>query len=123
MSSTANNIPEYSYFPLLKSFLKVFSLFEVQFQFDNNVVTEVCIKCNSCNKIVTCQISETVMIDILPSFIKDAVFHHVGLPGMIETKEPYKFSFDDNSMETICQNLHASIFEVFIVTACQDIYN
>ena len=39
------------------------------------------------------------MIDILPVFIKDVVFNHVGLSWMIETKEKYKFVVDEHYIE------------------------
>ena len=65
--------------------------FIFQFQFDNDEMTGVCIKCNCCKKTVTCQFSETVTIDILPVFIKVVGFHNLGLSWMIETKDQYKF--------------------------------
>ena len=54
------------------------------------------IHCTHCNIIVTCQLYETVMVQILPVFIKAFVLHHVGLSCMIETKEKYYFSIDDH---------------------------
>ena len=79
--------------------LKVFSLFKVQFKFDTDEVTDICIQCNHCNKNVTCQFSETVTINILLVFIKSVVFHHVGLSWMVENKELYKLSVEDHSIK------------------------
>ena len=66
--------------------LKVFYLLKVQFQFDDDEVTDVCIQCNCCNKTVTYQFSETATIEILPAFTKAVVFHYVVLLCMTETK-------------------------------------
>ena len=79
--------------------LKVFSLFKVQFKFDTDEVTDICIQCNCFKKTVTCKFSEIVMIDILPVFIKAVVFYHVGLSWMIETEQKYKFSVEENFIE------------------------
>ena len=81
LSFTAKNIPEKSDFPLLQSMIKVFYLFRVQHQFDNDEVTGVLIQCNICNKTVTCKFSKTVTIKILLVFTKYVVFHHVGYSG------------------------------------------
>ena len=126
---TSNNMSEHSDDPLLKSMLKVFSFFKVQFQFAKDEVTEVSIQCNRCNKTVTCKFSETVTIDIFLVFIKAAVFHHVGLSWMILTKEKYEFYVEEPFIEwftggpwfneTIFRNLHVPIFEGLFVTACQ----
>ena len=70
--------------------LKIIVLFKVKFKYDNDEVTYVCIQCNSFNKTVTFQFSETVRICTLTVFNKAAVFLHVGLLWMLETKEQYK---------------------------------
>ena len=87
LSFTANIMPEYSDYSLLQSMLRVVYLFQVQFKFDNDEITDVFIQCNHCKKIVTCQFYETLTIDILPVFIKTVVFCHVCLLFMIETKD------------------------------------
>ena len=60
------------------------------------------------------------MIDILPVFIKYVVFHQVDLLCIIETKDEYKFSFEEHYIEwcirgqifnkKTCQNLYGPIF-------------
>ena len=77
--------------PILKSMLKVFSLFMVQFESKDTEVRCVWIKCNNCNKHVHCQILTLISEDIISVFIKAVVFHHVGLSRMIQTKEQIEF--------------------------------
>ena len=67
--------------------LKIFSLLKVRFQFDNDDSTVVWIQCNSCNKTITCQFFETILIEFLQVFIKAVVFHHLSLSCSLETKE------------------------------------
>ena len=96
-------------------------------------MTEVCIQCNPCNKTVTCQLSKTVMIDILLVFIKCVLFSHVVLSLIIETNYHYKFSVEEHFIEwctelprfngIIFRNLHGPIFEELFVIARQDRYD
>ena len=99
MSFTANNMPEYTNYPLLQSMLKVFSLVKFQFKFYKDEVTEVFIQCNSCNKTTTCQFFETVLIEFYPGFIKSIVFYHAGLSWMIEIKDQYKIAVEYHFIE------------------------
>ena len=92
---------------------------KVLFKFDNDEVTDVCIKFNRCNKTATCKCYETVTIDFLPVFIKAILFHHVGLLWMIKTKAIYTLSMG----KTIYQNLHDSIFEELFCPFHQDRYD
>ena len=79
LSFMANNITEQPDYLPLKSIPRVFSLLKVQFQFYNDEVTDIFFQCNCCNKTVTCQFSETMLIEFLHVFIKAVVYHHVGL--------------------------------------------
>ena len=107
--------------------IRVFYFFKFQFQFDIDEVISVWIQCNRCNKIISCQYSKTVMIDILTGFIKYVVFHHVGLSRMIEIKGQYKFAVDEHYIEWCTggprfnkkknKNQHGPIFEELFVTA------
>ena len=79
-------MPDKSYYLLLQSMLKVISFFGVQFQFDKNGVTYLCIKCNRFNKTVTCQFSETVTIYILPVLSKLLCFVMLVYPGLYKPR-------------------------------------
>ena len=82
--------------------------------------------------LVPCLLSETVTIYILQVFIKDIVFHHAGISWMIKTREQYDSAADEHFPcwcsggswynTTIFPNLHGPIFEDFIVTPLQKIY-
>ena len=74
-----NPIPK-SYYLLLQSMLKVFSLFNLQAQFDGDEMSEVWIQCTCCNK--KSLSGETN----ITCFIKTVVLHHVGLSWMIVMK-------------------------------------
>ena len=74
-----DDITDHAVYTILKSMLRVFYLFMVKYQFENDEVTGVWIKCIHCNKNVTFQFSKTLTIDILPVFIKATMFQHVGL--------------------------------------------
>ena len=99
LSFKAKNIPENSYYPLLKSIIKVFSFFIVQFEFSKYEATKVLIQCNNFSKSENFELYETVTIDILIVFIKDIVFHNVGLSWMILTKDQYEFDVEENCIE------------------------
>ena len=66
-------------------------------------------------------------------FIKEVVFHRVGISWMIATKEQYHFSVDEQ-YEELCTgwlwfnerlfwNIRAPLFELFFVAAHEDRYD
>ena len=117
-------MPDKYGYQLLQSIIKAFYFFEIQAE-----VTQFCIQCNCFKKKYNCQFSKTMTIDILPDFIKAVVFHHVTFSLMVETKEQYTFSVEENCVEwrtrvlwfneTIFWNPHGPIFEEFFVNAYQ----
>ena len=98
-------------------------LFQDVLSYTDDEVTDLWIKCANLNKKINCKFSETVTIDILPSFIKSIVFHLVGLSCLIETKDQYDFAVDEHFTPwctggswyniNIFQNLHGPIFDFF----------
>ena len=60
--------------PILKSMLKIFSLFMVKYQFKDDDGTGVWIECTKCNKDLSYKISETLMIDIIAGFYQSRYF-------------------------------------------------
>ena len=126
-------LTENSVYLLLQSMIKVFSFLKVKFQFSKDEVREVSVKYNIFNKAVTCKFSENVTIDILPIFIKAAVFYHVDLSWRIKTKEKYTYVVEDSFIEwftvvsrfngIFCWDLHGPIFEGFFFTDCQYRYD
>ena len=83
-----------------KSTIRVYSLFKIQVPYDGDEMSDFFIKCTCCKKIVSCQISGAkqdffTRKEILPVFIKDAVFCHIGITWMIATKEKNNFSVSE----------------------------
>ena len=71
--------------------LKLFSLFKIKSQFDGDELSTFLIQCTCCNKFDNCHISDVkqdffTKKGILPVFIKDFVFRHIGISWMIVKK-------------------------------------
>ena len=84
LTFTGNNFNPQLYYPLFQSMIKMFYLFKVQVQFDGDELSEFWIQCTFCQNNVHCHISDIKHSNftkkkILPVFIKDLIFNHVGL--------------------------------------------
>ena len=84
LTLTGNNVITQSYYPLLQSMVRVFSLFKLKVQFDGDELSEVWIQYTCCKTFFHRQISDVKQGNfakktIFPVFIKAVLFHHAGI--------------------------------------------
>ena len=106
--------------------LKVYSLFKIQIQFDDDKLSELRIMCTCCNNFSHCCISKVKQSfftkkEILPVFSKAGMFHHVGISRMYLIREQINFAADEHYgewctggiwfIEKIFHHLHGTLCE------------
>ena len=125
---------------LLPSFLKMFSMYNMCFWYDNehddqNNVKIVAILCiNAVKKTGLCMKSMNYNYKyIMTSFVLNKVLQHVGMSWKIETHEQLKYDMDKHNPDWIiygpwynkyiCKKIYGTGFEEYIRSAITDRYN
>ena len=89
---------------ILPSLLKMFSMFQMSFWYDNepddkNDMKIIAIRCINCGKERGLSMNNinTNYKDIITSFLLNTLLHHVGMSWIIETHEKLKYDTDKHN--------------------------
>ena len=66
----SSRITKHAEYPIIDSMLKVFSLLKFEFDIKDDLLVDLCIRCINCHKIVHCDVTEDVSVDIIPLLSK-----------------------------------------------------
>ena len=119
---------------LISSLLKVFAMFELHLNYDEEKLDVNYIRCINCKRVTDLYLKNTTFDEIITKFVLNEILHHVSILWIISSNKETKFEMNESNHKdwlnnflwfntSICLNLDGSMFGDFITHARTDRYN